>query len=91
VMLARADWSRCEPGAQRALYAFGGGGSGAAMRLSGCERYEGGTTRARAGHVLDKALASSASVVPHDVIAMQHGIAVVLQGFGGLLFCAGDS
>ena len=56
------------------------------MRLSGCERYEGGTTRARAGHALDEALASSASVVPHDVIAMQHGIAAVLQGFGRSLF-----
>ena len=33
---------------------------------------------------------SSAIVVPHDVIATQHGIAAVLQGFGCPLFCAGD-
>jgi hypothetical protein len=74
-----------------ALYAFGGGGSGAAIRLSGCARYEGRTIREPTGHVLDEALASSANVVPHDVIPMQHGIAAVLQGLGWSLFCAGDS
>jgi hypothetical protein len=40
---------------------------------------------------LDEAGEASAIVVPHDVIAMQHGIAAVLHGFGCWLFCAGDS
>jgi hypothetical protein len=30
-------------------------------------------------------------VVPHDVIAVQHGIAAVLQGLGCSPFCAGAS
>jgi hypothetical protein len=34
---------------------------------------------------------SSAIVVPHDVIATQHGTAAVLQGFDWSLFGAVDS
>jgi hypothetical protein len=41
------------------------------------------------GNALDGADEPSAIVVPHDVIAMQHGIAAVLQGFGWSPFFAG--
>jgi hypothetical protein len=74
---------------QRALYAFGGGGSGAAMRLRGCAGWKEGTNSAAIGNVADGTVSRRAIVVPHEFIATQHGIAADLQGFGCSLCCRG--
>jgi len=52
------------------------------MRLSGCARCEGGAIRASIQNAFGEMAVPSAIVAPHEVIAMQHGIAAVLQGFG---------
>jgi hypothetical protein len=74
-----------------ALYTFGGGGSGAAMRLSGCARCDEETNGAPIQNPFDEPSVPSAIVVPQDVIAMQHGVAAVLHGFDCSLLCEGDS
>jgi hypothetical protein len=76
---------------QQALYAFGGGGSGAAMRLSGCVARKEGDAAAAIGKSAAEALSLRAIVVPHEFMATQQGIAADLQGFGCSLCCAGFS
>jgi hypothetical protein len=56
------------------------------MRLTGCARWEAGTIWATVWNAFDETRAPSAIVVPHDVIATQHGIAAAWQGFGWSLF-----
>ena len=62
------------------------------MRLSGCERCEAGAIRPSIQNALgEPSLPRAVIVVPHDVMAAQHGIAAVLQGVGCPPFCAGAS
>ena len=65
-----------------ALYAFGGGGSGAAMRLSGWARWNGGTICPAIANAAAEPSGPRAIVVPHEVMATQQGTAADLQGFG---------
>ena len=73
-----------------ALYAFGGGGSGAAMRLSGFANWDEGTISAATLNPAVETLVPGPIVVPHEVIATQQGIAADLHGFGCSLFVAGN-
>jgi hypothetical protein len=59
------------------------------MRLNGT-RYDEGTIWPALGGVVEEMPVPRTIVVPHDVIATQHGIATVLQDFGAP-FLAGIS
>jgi hypothetical protein len=63
------------------FYAFGGGGSGAWMRPRAYTRYEDGTSWGTIGIAPADACVLSA-MLPHEVIAVQHGTDADLQGFG---------
>jgi len=76
---------------ERALYAFGGGGSGALKRLGGWVKSEGGTIWAATGNAVGETVASRAIVLPHEVIATQQGIATDVQGVDCSLCDAGTS
>jgi hypothetical protein len=83
--MVRAGRSRCGLRAPMALYAFGGGGSGAATRLSGTVKRNAETICPLSGTAVDGSFARMATSDPHEIIATQQGIAVDLQGLGCLL------
>jgi hypothetical protein len=58
------------------------------MRVSGCARCEDGTSSAAIGIAAADACAPSA-ILPHEVIAVQHGTVADLQGFDCSLFPEG--
>lgn len=59
------------------------------MRLSGCTGWKESTNSAAIGKAAGEALSRRATVVPHEFIATQQGIAADLQGFGCSLCCPG--
>jgi hypothetical protein len=83
--MVRAGRSRCGLRAPMALYAFGGGGSGAATRLSGKVRRSAETICPLSGSALDGFFARMAIGDPHEIMATQQGTAVDLHGLGCLL------
>jgi hypothetical protein len=64
------------------LYAFGGGGSGAAMRPRGLKVWILGATSRAIGKSVNEAIVPEIKVVPHEEMATQQGIAEDPQGAG---------
>jgi hypothetical protein len=73
-----------------ALYAFGGGGSGAAMRLRGLPNSNEETPWLAIGGSGDARFTAIATVA-QEIIATQHGTDADLQGAGWLFLVAGNS
>lgn len=61
------------------------------MRLSGCVRQKEQTIPVTSWSAGREVLVTGPIVVPHEVIATQHGIAADSSGVGCSSFCAGSS